>query len=143
MSGTHTECNPTECNKTRSWHCNEEKTMIHWFTGKTLFFWNETKHLLPEDNVNARKNSSVRKVCNLAQRIQLSKSKLYTMKEKPRTSFILKWCFKGSLDHQFCHNVEKISCSLLFNWPFLSEQILSWIQASSIYNILLMLTFGL
>lgn len=54
---------------------------------------NETKHLLPEENVNAKKNSSVHKVCNLAQRIQLSKSKLYTIKEKPGTSFILKMVF--------------------------------------------------
>lgn len=54
-----------------------------------------------------------------------------------------KWCFKGSLDHQFCHNVEKIYCSLLSNWPFLPEQILNWIQTSSLCNILLMLTFGI
>lgn len=83
MSGTHTKCNPTECNKTRSWHCNEEKQWYIDLQGKVYSLKMKQNTCYREENVNARKNSSVHKVCNLAQRIQLSKSKLYTIKEKP------------------------------------------------------------
>lgn len=40
----------------------KKEEMLYWFIGKSLFFWNGIKHLLPEENIDAKGNSSVHKV---------------------------------------------------------------------------------